>query len=82
MSSIDHELLAARRARRRGARRRRDVELVGEQAEERLVRGSLDRRGRHPSAQDPVGDTVDAVGPATGREADGEADVGRTQDNL
>jgi hypothetical protein len=80
---IDHdELRPARRARHEADVPPGDVELVGEQAEERLVRRSLDRRGRHPSAQDPVGDTVDVVGPTTRCEADGEANVGRTQDNL
>ena len=56
-----HELGPARRARHEAHVSPRDLELVGEQAEERLVGRSLDRRGRHPSAQDPVGDTVDVV---------------------
>ena len=56
-----HELGPARRARHEAHVPPRDLELVGEQAEERLVGRSLDRRGRHPSAQHPVGNTVDVV---------------------
>jgi hypothetical protein len=80
---VDHdELGPARRARHEAHVPTGDVELVGEESEKRLVRRSLDRRCRNPSAQDPFGYTVDVVGPTTGCEADGEADVGRTQDNL
>ena len=77
-----HELRPARRARHEAHVPAGHVELVREQAEECLVRRALDRWGGHPRAQDPVGNPVDVVGPTTGREADGEADVGRTQDNL
>jgi hypothetical protein len=77
-----HELGPTRRACHEAHVPPRHIELLCEQAEERLVCRPLDRGRRHPSAQDPVGDPVDVVGPTTGREADGEADVGRTQDNL
>ena len=77
-----HELRPAGRAGDEAHVPARNVELVCEQAEEGLVGRPLDGRGRDPRAQDPVGDPVDVVGPTTGREADGEADVGRTQDNL
>jgi hypothetical protein len=77
-----HELGPARRTRHEAHVPSWNVELVGEKSEERLVRCSFDRRCRHPRAQHPVSDTVDVVGPTTGCEADGEADVGRTQDNL
>ena len=56
-----HELGPARRACHEAHVPPGDVQLVGEQPEERLVRRTLDRRGRHPSAQDPVGNTVDVV---------------------
>jgi hypothetical protein len=60
----------------------RDVELVGEQPEQCLVRRTLHGRRRHPRAQDPIGNPIDVVGSTTGRQTDGKADVGRTQDNL
>jgi hypothetical protein len=77
-----HELRPARRAGHEAYVPPGHVELVGKQAEEGLVRRPLDGRCRDPGAQDPVGNALDVVGPTTGCEADGEADVGRTQDNL
>ena len=57
----DHELRPARRARHEAHVPPGDVELLSEQSEERLIGRPLDRRGRHPSAQHPVGDPVDVV---------------------
>jgi len=77
---VDHdELGAAPGARHEADVPARDVELARDQPQERLVRGSLDRRGRDPRLQDPVDDAIDRVGPAPRCQQDGEADVGRVQ---
>ena len=78
----DHELGPARRARDEADVAFGHVELVGDEPEQGLVRGTLDRRHRHPCTQDTVGDPVDVVGTTTGRETDGKADVDLAQDNL
>ena len=57
--------------------RRATSELVGEQADQRVVGSCRSTAGaptRH--AQDAVDDAVDAVGRRSRRETDGEADVG------
>ena len=80
---IDHdELRAAGRAGDEADVATGDVELLGEQPEQRLVGRSLHGRCRHARAQDPIGNPIDAVGPTAGRQADGKSDVGRAQDNL
>jgi hypothetical protein len=78
----DHELRAAR-----GTRDQSDValgnpELIGDEAEQRLVRGSIHRRRGDAHPQDPVGDPIDTIGTAARRQADGEADVVVAQDDL
>ena len=77
-----HELRAARRTGDEADVALRDAELLRDEAQERLVRGPLHRRHGDARAQRPVGDPVDAVGTAAGRQADGEADVGLAQDGL
>ena len=60
----------------------RDVELVGQQPEQRLVRGSLDGRRGDARTKHTIGHPFDVVGSPTRRQADGEADIGRVQDDL
>ena len=69
----DDQLLAARRAGHEPHVAACDPELVGEESDERLVRGALDRRGGHPDAEHAVDHTFDTVRQGSRCEADGEA---------
>ena len=78
----DDELRPARRAGHQAHVPSWHVELVREESQQRLIGCTLHGRRRHPRAQDPIGNPIDVVRPTTGRQADGKADVGRTQINL
>ena len=79
---VDHdELLAAGRAGHEPDRSARDVELIGEETEERLVRCSGHGRGRHVRPEDPVDHAVDMVGSGSRCQSDGEANLGVRQDS-
>jgi hypothetical protein len=58
----------------------RDPELVGEQAHQGVVRGTLDGRGADADTKHPLDDAIDTVSGRARRQADGEADVDLTQD--
>src|SRR4051794_33452228 len=78
--AVDHDqLLAAGGAGDEADRAARDAELIGQQAEQRLVRRAADCWSRDTRAQDAVHDPIDAVRPGPRSQSDGEADVGVSQ---
>ena len=60
----------------------RDAELIGQQAEQRLVRGALDRRCGDPDPEHSVDHALDMVGYSTRGESDGEARLVLGQGSL
>ena len=75
-----HQLLATGRARDEADGTTSDAELVGDQAEQRLVGRTGDGGCRDVGAENSVDHAVDMIGSGSRSQSDGEADVGVSQD--
>src|ERR1035437_1049544 len=75
---VDHDqLVASRGARNQANRAARDVQLVGQEPNERHVGGAAHGRRRYPSLQHTfLGDAVDPIRSATRHQPHGESDRG------
>jgi hypothetical protein len=82
LDALDHDqLLPARRAGDQPDGASGDPKLLGDEPEERLVRGPGNGRCRNVGSKHPVDDALDMVGPGPRGQPDGEADVGVRQDS-